>query len=219
MIQQSTFDFLSQLSLNNNRDWFNENKASYESARDDFSGFVNALIGKIEVFDHHLAGLSASECTFRIYRDVRFSKNKEPYKTNFGAYIAFGGKNSNYAGYFIHLAPDNCFIGSGMYKPGTPVLRKIRQEIDYNPNQLKEIIYNQDFVKTFGEIQGERLATAPQGYPKDHPEIELLKFKSFFVMHNFEDSILLQENALDYCTQIFKKAYPFNRFFNETFIS
>ncbi|MFY0672489.1 MAG: DUF2461 domain-containing protein [Bacteroidia bacterium] len=219
MIQPNTFGFLKELSENNNREWFNEHKVNYERARDDFAAFVNALISKIETFDHHLTGLSAKECLFRIYRDIRFSKNKNPYKTNFGAYIAFGGRKSNYAGYFIHLSPSNCFIGSGMYKPGTPVLRKIRQEIDYNPIHLKRIIHNRDFVNTFGKIQGEQLATAPQGYPKDHPEIELLKFKSFFVMHNFNDQVLLEQNALEYCTNIFKMAFPFNRFFNETFIS
>lgn len=218
MIQQSTFDFLSRLSTNKHRDWINENKTSYEKARDDFSSSVSALIYKIELFDHHLADLTAAECVVRICRDVRFSKNKEPNKTNFGAYLCFGGRKSNYTGYFINIVPDECFIDSGMYKPETPVLFKIRQEINYNPNQHQEIIYNQDFIKTFGEIEGERLATAPKGYPKHHPEIEPLKFKDFFVMHNFEDGIFLQENALDYYIQIFKKTYPLTDFFNENFI-
>ncbi len=219
MIKQSTFDFLRQLAENNNKTWFDENRASYDLAKSNFIEFLDGLIAKISLFDHHLEGLNAKDCMFRINRDVRFSKNKEPYKTNFGAYITFGGKNAEYAGYFIHIKPGDCFLGGGMYKPATPVLRRIRQEIDYNPSHLKEIINNEIFVNTFGEIQGEKLASAPKGYPKDHPEIELLKLKSYFVIHKLNENELLAENAQQHCAELFQVAFPFNKFFNETFIS
>ncbi|MGB0429860.1 MAG: DUF2461 domain-containing protein [Bacteroidia bacterium] len=219
MIEQSTFNFLADLEQNNNKDWFDLNRKKYQKAKDNFVDFIDKVIEQLSVFDHHLAGLSAKDCLFRINRDIRFSKNKAPYKTNFGAYIAFGGRKSEYAGYFFHLKPGECFLGGGMYKPSTPVLRKIRQEIDYNASQIKEIINQKQFTKTFGSLKGEKLVTAPKGYPKDHPEIELLKFKSYFVMHALNESDLMSANAVEHCAELFKVVFPFNRFFNETFIS
>lgn len=219
MLSTSTFNFLSLLEENNNREWFNANKKLYNEAKADFHLFVDELITGIDDFDHHLEGLSAQESVFRIYRDVRFSKNKEPYKSHFGAYIAFGGRKSSYAGYYIHVKPGHCFLGGGMYKPGSAVIKKIRQEIDYNPRVLQEILNEPAFKETFDEIKGEKLTSAPQGYPKDHENIELLKLKSFFVLNDFDDEKLQNESAVGFCLNNYKKLYPFNRFFNETFIN
>lgn len=219
MIDKETLQFIRDLKQHNEREWFNANKDRYEKGKENFSTFIQALIDRLDDFDHHLHGLKAEDCIFRIYRDIRFSKNKAPYKTHFGAYIAFGGRKSEYAGFYFHLEPGESFIGGGMYKPHSAVLRKIRQEIDYNPQQIKGILGNKDFKRVFGEIQGERLKTAPQGYPKDHPEIALLRRKSFFAMSPLTDKALLSDDLLELSVERFRLLFPLNQFFNETFIN
>lgn len=219
MFTEDTFNFFNELKKNNTKEWFDQNRKWYKEKKSEFAAFIDDLIAELLEFDHHLADVSAKDSIFRINRDVRFSNNKDPYKTNMGAYIAFGGRKSDYAGYYFHLEPDNCFLGGGMYIPSTPVLRKIRQEIDYNATELKEIIEAPIFKKTFGEIQGDRLKTAPQGYPKDHPEIELLQLKSYFVMHPLTNEEVLSKNLLQTCIASYKVMFPFNKFLNEIFIN
>ncbi|MBI1184828.1 TIGR02453 family protein [bacterium] len=219
MIAQSTIDFLQLLSENNNKEWFNNHHDDYNQARDNAREFVQELISGIAEFDHHLEGLEAEDCMFRIYRDTKQMGNAAPYKTHFGAYIALGGRNSNYAGYYFKVAAENSMLGGGMYQPGTPVLRKIRQEIDNNPSQLLDIIETNEFKQLFGEVVGEKLDTAPKGYPRDHEHIELLKLKSYFVVHSIAHAELTQSNSAAKLVAIYKAMHPFNRFLNETFIS
>ncbi len=173
--------FLSDLEKNNNREWMQDNKKVYQNAKDEFSGFVNELITGIAGFDPDLTGLEPKQCTFRINRDIRFSKDKSPYKNNFGAYMAKGGKKGEGGGYYIHLQPGESFMGGGIYMPPSDVLARIRQEIDYNPKPLLAILGNKDFKNFYGGLSGEQLKTAPKGYEKDHANIELLRFKSFVV--------------------------------------
>ncbi|MBK8413382.1 MAG: DUF2461 domain-containing protein [Bacteroidetes bacterium] len=132
MITKRTLDFLKALKKNNNREWFDVNRSKYEEAKADFEKFVETLLPLLSKENSKLKDLKVKDCVFRIYRDVRFSKNKDPYKTNFGAYFVEGGKKSSKAGYYIQIEPGNSFLAGGCWMPEAPVLKAIRQEIDYN---------------------------------------------------------------------------------------
>jgi uncharacterized protein (TIGR02453 family) len=215
MLQKSTLDFLSKLAKNNHKEWFDKNRPLYEAAKKDMEQFTNALIKEVASFDSSISTLKAKDCTFRINRDVRFSKNKEPYKNNMGAYLSPGGKKSVFAGYYVHIEPSGySFLAGGIYVPDTATLAKIRQEIDYNTDEFKKIISSKSFVKTFGEIAGEQVKTAPKGYDKEHPEINLLKYKSYTVSHKIDREIITDKNFVKYCGKVFKEMYPFNNFLN-----
>lgn len=179
--------FLSDLEKNNTRDWMQDNKKVYQKAKDEFSEFVSQLISGITEFDPDLTGLEPKQCTFRINRDIRFSKDKSPYKNNFGAYMAKGGKKGEGGGYYIHLQPGESFVGGGIYMPPSDKLAKIRQEIDYNPDPLLAVLGDKEFKSFYGRLSGEQLKTAPKGYEKDHMNIELLRFKSFVVFRKISN--------------------------------
>lgn len=204
--------FLSELDRNNHKEWMEENRKWYLDAKSEFHLLVDELIMGIATFDSSISGLSSKECTFRINRDIRFSKDKRPYKNNFGAAIQEGGKKSVNPTYYIHLQPGESMIAGGCYMPAPPELAKIRQEIDYNAAELREIVKKKDFQKTFGKIQGEALKTAPKGYPKDHPNIELLRLKSFIVMDKLSDDEVLAEDFISHVLEDFEIMHPFNRF-------
>lgn len=206
--------FLGKLKANNNRDWFNENKTEYEEARKIFEIFVTSLINEISLFDKQISGLEAKKTVFRIYRDVRFSKDKTPYKTAFGSYIAPGGRKSTSAGYYFHIEPGNSFFAGGMHRPPSENLSKVRQEILYNVDEYKSIINNKGFKNSFGDVKGEKLKRPPKGFPADFPDIELLKQKEYIVIHNVNDDIILKDNFLDYSTKLFEKIKPLNDFLN-----
>ena len=211
----SVINFLTALKANNNRAWFQQNKPQYETARNLVSAFLDQqFIPGILHFDTAVAGLSAKQCMFRIYRDVRFSKDKTPYKTYFGSYVASGGRKSQFCGYYLHLEPDNCFVAGGAYCPKGEILKKIRQEIYYNFDAFSLLIASTDFKKTFGNITGEKLKRPPVGFPKDFIGIELLKQKDFTVFHRFEDSFVDAPNFTDYLLTTCEKMKPLNDFFN-----
>jgi uncharacterized protein (TIGR02453 family) len=212
---QKALDFLSQLREFNHRDWFNANKDLYNDAKGEFEGFVNILIPAIKSFDPEIDVGSAKECTFRIFRDIRFSKNKSPYKINFGSFISKGGRKSPFAGYYVHLQPGESFVGGGIYMPESKYLRAIRTKIYENVEQYKQIMNNAQFKKYFSEIYGEKLKTAPRDFPKDFPEIELLKNKHYAVSYRVNDSFWTTEKVIDTLTEIFKAQLPFNQFLNE----
>lgn len=215
MLQRETLKFLSDLKGNNNREWFDKNRSEYEHARDDFRAFIEDLIAEIIEFDGDLIGIEAKKSIFRLFRDVRFSKNKEPYKLNFGASLSKGGRKSPYAGYYIHLMPGNNFIGGGSYRPDAPELKKIRAYIEQNAADLHAITSDKQFKKYFGDLRGESLKSAPKGYPKDHPEIELLRMKGFFVLHEVSDEQFLQEGFAEKSAEILKIMHPLVEFLNE----
>lgn len=218
MLQQSTIQFLKLLSKNNNREWFASNKHLYEAAKVDFENFVGELIKAISKFDKTVSELRAKDCTFRIYRDVRFSKNKDPYKNNFGAYIAAGGKKSMKPGYYIHLQPHGkSFLGGGAYMPPSPELNAIRQEIDYNLKEFQGILKSKSFKKYFKQIDGDKVKTTPKGYPKDHPAIDILRHKDFIAMHSLKDEQLLAGNAVSYLAKGFEAMKPFNDFLAQAY--
>ena len=206
--------FLSLLKKNNNRDWFNKNKSQYETARKQFESFVNILIMKIKEFDDTIDVNAAKECTFRIYRDVRFSKNKEPYKPNFGAYIAKGGRKSEYAGYYIHIESGASFAGGGIYCPQPKILKAVRVDIYNDSSVIKKIINKLNFKIVFPKMYEEKLKTAPRGFSKDFPDIQLLNFKSYTVIKELPDKDLTAGSFLDNLLSIFKTQKPFNDYLN-----
>lgn len=211
---KTIFNFLKQLKENNNREWFSENKKLYEDAKDEFETFVNALIPEIKVIDSTVDVNSAKECIFRIYRDVRFSKNKEPYKTKFGAYIVKGGKKSPYAGYYLHLQTGESFAGGGIYMPQPDILRTIRENIYNDSENFKRVISKPEFRKYFGEIIGDKLKTYPKGFPKNFNDIELLRFKSYTIMHSLKEEEFLDKNLMNKLLKIYSAQYEFNSYFN-----
>ena len=214
---QVILDFLKELKENNNREWFNAHKDSYLKAKKIFEELVTILILKIGEFDEEVKYLTPSECIFRIYRDVRFSPDKSPYKTHFGAYIApGGGRKSILGGYYIHLENEHSMLGGGIYCPEPDALKKIRLSVFENYDELEEILNDPQFVSIFGKMDSdERLKKVPAGFPADFKGIEYLKFKHFLASHFLSDPAVLKEDLTVYAPKIFKALRPFNRFFNE----
>jgi uncharacterized protein (TIGR02453 family) len=214
-LSQVTFAFLQDLSRNNHREWFHEHKARYDVAASDMQKFTAHLLTHIGEIDEEMAKtLSVKDCLFRIYRDTRFSTDKTPYKLNMSAYFCRGGKKSPLAGYYLHIQPDASFMAGGCWMPPAPMLQRIRQEIDYNGEELEQIIGHPDFRRSFSGIEGERLAKNPKGYAADHPQIELLRFKSFVVSHPLSNDTLLSEQAASQVLSLMKAMRPFVNFLN-----
>lgn len=204
-------DFLKELKYNNHKEWMDAHRDQYQAAKAKFEEFINLLIIEIQQFDDKIIGITPKNCIFRINRDIRFSKDKSPYKINMGAFISEDGKKSYKPGYYIHLQPENeSFMAGGIYAPPGDILKKIRQEVDYNPGELKEIITRPEFKKFYGEIQGEKLKTAPKGYDTNHPNIEFLKLKSYVVMHNLSDQEVTAKNFSQKVINGFKILKPLN---------
>lgn len=216
MIQKSTLDFLKKLKKNNNRDWFNANKKLYEDARYDFEIFVFDLLQKLTEFDDSVAGLDPKDCLFRIYRDVRFAKDKKPYKQNFAAAIQLNGRKSSKAGYYVHIEPGAGMLGGGIYMPMPDNLLAVRKLVAANYKEYEKIINAKDFKKVFGEVWGgdDRLKTVPKGFEKDHPAAEHLKNKSFIAFKMLSDADVLAKNFMANSVKIFKVMKPFNDFIN-----
>ncbi|MCG8309194.1 MAG: DUF2461 domain-containing protein [Cytophagales bacterium] len=216
-ITKKTFQFLKELKQNNNREWFLENKSRYEEAKKEFETFIDALIAEISKFDRSISHHTAKDCVFRIYRDVRFSKDKSPYKTHLGAHITSAAKKSEIhsrAGYYIHIGPGESMLAGGAYLPQGPWIKAIRQEIAYNADDLRKIINGKKFKEYFGAIEGEKLKKAPKDYEADHPEIELLKYKSFLASHKCSDGTVTSKEFLQHSAEVFKALYPFDEFLN-----
>lgn len=219
MISKSTFQFLKDLKRNNDREWFMDNKIRFEDAKADFEEYINSLILQLAKFDKSIGHLQAKDCIFRIYRDVRFSNDKSPYKTNFGAHITSAKSKSEIhtkAGYYIHVSPGDSMLAGGAYLPPSPWLKAIRSEIDHHGKEFKKIITSTAFTKYFKEIEGEKLVKVPKEFPKDHPDIELLKFKSYLAVHKMEDATVLSKDFLKHSAEVFKALKPFDDFLNRS---
>ncbi|MCC6370083.1 MAG: DUF2461 domain-containing protein [Bacteroidia bacterium] len=214
---QTTIDFLKKLKNNNNREWFEKNKENYLKAKEEFECLVDKLIGGLAKADKKITPeLKAKDCTFRIYKDVRFSKDKSPYKTNMGASINPGGKKSMAAGYYIHLEPGAAFLAGGVYMPEPDKLAAIRQEIDYNPKPLLKILNSASFKTYFNGLDEEdKLKTAPKGFEKDHPYLELLKNKHFVVSYKLSDKDLLGKDLEKKILGGFKAMQPLMEYLRE----
>lgn len=213
------FEFLKDLKTNNNREWFQANKDRYNQARLAFESFINELIPMIRTIDPLIDLITAKDCVFRIYRDVRFSNDKVPYKTNMGAYIARGGKSSAMAGYYVHFEPGASMLAGGLYMPPAETLKKIREEIFFQADDFKKIIFKKDFFDCFGEMDDPgKMKNPPKGFSKDFPDINLLKFRSYAVMHSVPDDLAMKDNYLDYALTVFRTLYPLNAYFNRMFL-
>ncbi len=210
---KNIIDFLKDLTANNQREWMQENKKRYEVAKTEFKSTVASLISGIADFDESVEGLEPKDCIFRINRDIRFSKDKSPYKTNFGAAMMEGGKKTSNPTYYLHIQPGKSFVAGGVYMPEPDNLKKIRQEIDYNPQELRDIVKEEQFRTLFGEMTGESLKTAPKGYPKDHPNIDLLRMKSFLVSRDLTDKEVLSKDFVSKITEMYHVIHPFNQYF------
>lgn len=211
MIKAGTFSFLKDLAENNNREWFQDNKTRHDDARSNVLEFVGGLIGGLSRIDKTIStDLDPKSCVMRIYRDVRFSLDKTPYKTNFGAGISQKGKNFNGPGYYLHIHPEEPFIAGGCWMPETDMLKSIRQEIDYSGNDFRTIVASAKFKKYFGEPDQEyKLKTVPKGYSPDNPEIEYLKLKSFTFTHMVKPNDLTSANAVENVLEGFELLHPF----------
>ncbi len=211
-----SIQYLKHLEKNNNRDWFHANKDMYNEAKSEFEAFIDDLIPKVYKIDNEVGSLAAKDCIFRIFRDVRFSKNKLPYKTNFGAFISKGGRKSPNAGYYFHMEPGGSFLGGGVYCPQPAYLKGVRQEIYYNVPEFKKIISGKNFTKFYDGISemDDKLKKAPKGFPADFEDIELLRHKHYTCFHNVADKIITSDELSDYIIKAFKAMKEFNGFIN-----
>lgn len=215
MLQQGTISFLEKLSKNNNKSWFDKHRDSYTSAKEDYESLVGDIIDALSLTESVFKEQKAKDCIFRIFRDVRFSKDKTPYKANFGAFFSRGGRKFPGAGYYLHIEPGGkSFVGGGLWMPEPSILKAVRQEIDYNFKEFNAIIAEKKFKKLFKQVSGEQLKTLPLGYTADNPAIEYLKMKSFTVGHNIPDADITGKNFAKKVVEIFNTMKPFIDFLN-----
>lgn len=215
MLNKSIYQYLLNLRENNNRDWFHANKDQYNQAKKDFEQFIELSIEQIKIIDPSVAGNNPKDCIFRIFRDVRFSNDKRPYKTNFGAFIARGGRKSKYGGYYIHIEPEECFLGGGCYMPESKTLKAIREEIFHHPEEFKNIIEIPNFINHYPELYGDKLKTAPRGYAKDFEHIKLLNYKHYAVSKSISDEIVNSDKFPIAIQEAFEALHPLNQFLND----
>ena len=213
-MNSDTLQFLRLLERNNNREWFQENKNLYLEAQKDVIDFVEQLILEIAEYDSEIEKVDAKKSLFRIYRDTRFSKNKTPYKTNFGASLGMG-KGNQKAGYYLHIEPGKSFLAGGLYMPERDVLKKIRQEISLFPSDFKKVIEHEKFRQNFRGLSVEdKLKRVPNGFDKEDPMAEYLKLKHFIVSHPISDKELLDSSAPKRFAQVFEAIKPLNDYLN-----
>lgn len=207
---KNVLEFLNNLRLNNNREWMQQNRPACLEAKGEFQALVRLLIDRIKLFDPEISGIRPENCIFRLNRDIRFSKDKRPYKENFGAFISKSGKKGVDGGYYIHIEPGRSMAAGGSYMPPMDILKKIRQEIDYNPDPLNEFINSDPFRQYFGRLEGEKLKTAPKGYNPDHQNINLINHKSYIVTHSLDDNMVAGDSFPEYVVEVFTEMKPLN---------
>jgi uncharacterized protein (TIGR02453 family) len=216
-VPSATLDFLRDLAQNNTRDWFHSQKKRYEPVKAAHEALIADLIGRIGEFEN-LANVEPKDCAYRIARDVRFTTDKSPYKTWLAASISEGGRKAARMDYYLHIQPGGeSFIGGGMYAPTSEQLAKFRQEIDYNVAELRPIIEDPTFVRWFGTGEGVRLKTTPKGYPKDHPDIDLLRLTQLFFLHRFRDEEVVAPDFSARVTEACGVLKPYLDFLNFIF--
>lgn len=220
MLHLSTVNFLKELKKNNNKPWFDNHREKYLSAKIDFENYVGKIIAAISLFDDDIKELQVKNCTFRVNRDIRFSKNKTPYKSNMGASFNRGGKKSVFAGYYFNLEPGGqSFAGGGLWMPDAVELKKLRQEIDYCFPEFKKLLSAASFKKQYGDIEmneGQMLVNVPKGYEKENPAASFLKLKSFVATKNISDDLLQSPQLLNEVSAAFKALTPLVKFMNRS---
>ncbi|MEM1357889.1 MAG: DUF2461 domain-containing protein [Bacteroidota bacterium] len=214
-IKKSSLTYLKQLAKNNNRDWFQENKPTYEAARENIAAYAQAVMDQLSETDV-LETASGKKSLFRIYRDVRFSKNKSPYKTHFSGHLVRDGKFRR-GGYYFHFDPASkeYVVGGGFYGIESADLKRIREEIAASATDFREIMADPEFIRVFGEMRGEKLKTAPKGFPKDHPDIDLLRYKQFYAFRECTEKQVLSSEFVDLTVEAMLTLRPFFDLFTE----
>lgn len=212
---KGVFNFLKELSKHNNREWFADNKKAYENARDEFELFIADVIAQPGKWDKDILTLNPKDCIYRIYRDVRFSKDKTPYKLNFSGLISKDGRKAQGAINYIQVQPSQSFSAGGIYMPESSQLKAIRQEIDYNLADFEKVLNQKDFKENFGSLSEEwKLKTSPKDYSEDNPAIEYLRLKSFVAIKNYTDKEVLDKDFYKEVANSFKILTPLNAFLN-----
>lgn len=218
MITKNIIRFLTSIKKNNNKAWLDANRSLYDSSKEEFIATVGDILKGIIAFDNAYANLTPKDCIFRLNRDVRFSKEKHPYKTNYAAYFNPAGKKGDGAGYYIHIEPGKSFAAAGLWQPPTEHLAKIRQEIDYNFDEWKKIMNEKKFKQSFtnGFSMSDALVRAPKGYEESNPAIAYLKMKNFVATRSFTDAELQDKNFVKTLVKTFEAAKPFTGFINRS---
>ncbi len=217
MLSKDSLQFLDDLKANNNRDWFLDNKKRYELFKKDYHQLVADFLDVMKPLDASLEMLEVKNCTFRINRDIRFSKDKSPYKDHLGVWLSSGSKGNNRAGYYVHIAREGSFVAGGFYCPEAQDLKKIRKEIAYFYEDLDEILANKNFKKVFNDFDRNEtnvLKNPPRGYEKEHPAIEYLKLKSFETSQKFDIKEILEPDFVARMCQKLILLKPLNDFMN-----
>ena len=215
-----SISFLRELTANNHKEWFDANRDFFLEAKGEFERLVDRLIVEVRLFDPSIGAITAKDCMFRIYRDVRFSRDKTPYKNHFGAYIAQGGRKSILGGYYFHLEPvgensqNRSIWAGGIFCPEPATLKAIRTDIYECIDEYKSIINNKEFAATFAWFEDSKLRTAPKGFPKDFPDIDLLKYKDYTFSRSIDERTLQSDRLLEESIRVFKLMLPFNNFMN-----
>lgn len=214
-LTKDTFDFLNDLSFNNNREWFLENKHRYDRSWQEMKSFVGQIIEGLASFDPYIhKDIDPGKCLFRIYRDVRFRKDKTPYKTWLGAGISVNGRKLQGPEYYIHIQPDHSFLAVGYWRPEKEHLAAIRQEIDYQGEDWENMLlqlHTQAGEKVVPDRE-DTLKRPPAGFSADHPQIQYLKLKSFTLSRELTDLELMGPRALSYVLQHYQEMLPFKNF-------
>ncbi len=206
------FQFLSDLKAHNSKEWFDANRKDYQLLRDEFLIFISDVLIDLGKFDDRFSAMNASKCIFRINRDIRFSKNKDPYKINFGMNLNLSGSKEFFCGLYLHLEPENTFFAGGTYLPPPAILQSIRQEIDYNPTDFKKIVESKKFLNVFEGITGDSLSRPPKGYDVDNEMINYIKLKSFIAEKRFSTLDITSNQLKDRVVEYTKLIMPLNNF-------
>ena len=216
MLQPATISFLTKLGKNNNKNWFDEHRKEYEAAKKDFEQLVEDIHGELSKTEPGMSEHKSKNSIFRIFRDVRFSKDKTPYKDHFGAYFSRAGRKAPDAGYYLHIQPGKSFVAGGLWMPEGPLLKSTRQEIDYNFSEFKGILNLSTFKKQFKKLEGEQLKSLPQGYTADNPAIDYLKMNSFIVSTPIDDKDITSKAFETKVLKLFAVMKPLVDFLNRS---
>ena len=222
MVQPTTIEFLKELKSNNSKSWFDQNRKRYDIMKSDYISLAGRILEQMKDIDPSLDMVTAKDCIFRINRDVRFSADKSPYKTNLGIALHPGGKKFNLAAYYLHIEPGQSFIGGGLWMPEAPLLSKVRKEIHYFYHDLVDILNNPLYKKSFGSLDvedGQKLTRPPKGYDAEDPAIEFLKLKSFTASTPLPDEMLTSDKLVGHIINTFTILKPLIGFINRGLMS
>jgi len=213
-ISKANFEFLNKLKKNNNRDWFNTNKTEYLNQYENTIAFADSLLDEMNKHDN-IETPTGKKSLFRIYRDVRFSKDKSPYKTHWAGGFRRATKQLR-GGYYFHLEQGNTLVGGGFWSPNKDDLLRIREDIAADASGLRKVLKSKSFKETFGSLEGEQLKTCPKGFDKEHPDVDLLRYKQFIISKKFTDKEVLSPDFHKKVSDTFKKMRPFFDYMSES---